>query len=107
MNEDWLFSTLRSNIHAVDDDEGSVSDTESGSDFRGEVDVSGRVNQVDKESISVDGLLNISEILSRQFVVKCDGCGLDGNATLLLVLHKKNLVKEKSCERRKKKEKVT
>ncbi len=94
MNLDWLFSTLRSNIHAVNDDKGSVSDTESGSDFRGEVDVSGRVNQVDEESVSVNGLLDVSEILSRQFVVECDGCGLDGNATLLLVLHKKNWLKE-------------
>ena len=35
----------------VDDDEGTVSDSEGSSDFRGEIDVAGRINQIDQESV--------------------------------------------------------
>jgi len=35
---------------AVDNDEGTISDTEGSSDFRGEINVTGRVNKVDQET---------------------------------------------------------
>jgi hypothetical protein len=38
-------------FNTVDDDEGTVSDSEGSSDFRGEIDVAGRINQIDQESV--------------------------------------------------------
>ncbi len=72
--------------NTVNHHEGSVSHTEGGSHFRGEVDVSGGVDQVDEESAAVNGLLDVAKILLAKLVVQRDGRGLDGNATLLLVL---------------------
>lgn len=48
-------------IDAVDDDEGTVSDTEGGRDLGREIDVTGRVDQVDEEVSTCAGL--VSEIL--------------------------------------------
>jgi hypothetical protein len=48
--------------------------------------VSGGVDEVDEESVSVDGLLDEGNVLGLQLVVERDGSGLDGNATILLVL---------------------
>jgi hypothetical protein len=72
---------------AVNDDEGTVSHTESGCHLRREVNVSGGINEVNKESISIDFLLDVGKIICAQLVVQGNGCGLDGNATLLLVLY--------------------
>lgn len=39
-------------LDAIDDDKSTVSDTKGSSDFRGEIDVTGGINQVDQERIS-------------------------------------------------------
>jgi hypothetical protein len=71
---------------AVDDDESTIGDTESSSNFRGEINVTGGINQVDQELRAVDGLGNFLEILLiGELGVQGDGSGLDGNTTLLLV----------------------
>ena len=58
----------------VDDDQGTISDTKSGSDLRREVDVAGRVDQVDQELVSIDLLGDILEIvLVRKMCVQGDG----------------------------------
>jgi hypothetical protein len=70
----------------VDDDEGTVGDTESSSDFGGEVNVTGRVDQVDQELVllGLDG--NVLDVLGvLQGSEQRDGSGLDGDTTLLLV----------------------
>lgn len=73
--------------NAVNDDEGTVSDTEGSSDLRGEVNVSGGVDQVDQELVTLDMLGDILEILLiGKMSVQGDGSGLDGNTSVLLVL---------------------
>ena len=71
----------------VDDDEGTVSDTEGSSDFRGEINVSGGVDEVDQETVAVSLLVNdVLDVLHIvELSVQGDGSGLDGNTTLLLV----------------------
>lgn len=78
-------SLHRDTFNGVDDDESTISNTESSSDFRGEVNVSGRVDQVDQELVTVSLLLDIGNKLLVQFEVHGDGSGLDGNAALLLI----------------------
>ena len=70
---------------AIDDDEGTVSHTEGSSHLRGEVDVSWGVNQVDEESLSIDGLLDEWHVSISQLVEEGDGGSLDGNAAILLI----------------------
>ena len=74
--------------HAVDDDKGTVSDTKSGRDLRREVDVAGRVDEIDQEVTIVLLLLlnNEAEVLLGDLVVQRDGRRLDGDTSLLLVL---------------------
>ena len=73
--------------NAVDDDKGTVSDTEGSSDLRGEVNVTGRVDQVDQELGTINLLGDILDIiLIGKMGVQGDGSRLDGNATILLVL---------------------
>ena len=70
----------------VDDDQGTVSDTESGSDLRREINVTGGIDQVDQELVTINSLGNLLEILLiGELGVEGDGGGLDGNATVLLV----------------------
>jgi len=64
---------------AIDDDEGTISDTEGGSDFRGEVDVSGGVDEVDQEVALV--VLEARDESFVDVVVHGDGGGLDGDTT--------------------------
>jgi len=74
-------------LDGVDDNESTIGDTESGGNFGREINVTGRVNQVDQEVLAV-GLLpnNILEVLLiGEGSVKGDGCGLDGDTTFLLV----------------------
>ena len=83
---------------AIDDDESSVSDTKSSSYFRGEVNVTGGIDQVDQEtvvflllSVDFDGLelafsLDEVQILLVELEEKRDGSRLDGDTTFLLVL---------------------
>jgi hypothetical protein len=69
-------------LDTVNDDKSTVSDTKGSSDFRGEIDVSRRIDQVDQESVTVGALRNLFVYL----VVKRDTSRLDGNAAVLLVL---------------------
>jgi hypothetical protein len=63
----------------IDDDEGTVSDTESSSDLWGEVDVSRWVNKVDKIWEGINLVNNVG------LEVKWDTSGLDGDTTFFLV----------------------
>lgn len=73
--------------NTVDDDKGTVSDTEGSSDFGREIDVTRRVNQVNQELVTLDLLGDILEvILINELGVKRDSSGLDGNTSVLLVL---------------------
>jgi hypothetical protein len=70
----------------VDDDEGAVSDTEGSGDFGGEINVTGRVNQVDQELVLLNLLGDILKIfLLGKLSVQGDGRRLDGDTTFLLV----------------------
>jgi hypothetical protein len=70
----------------VDDDKGTVSDTESSSDLGGEVNVTGRVDQVDQELVLLGLLGDVLEVLGVvELGEQRDGGGLDGDTTLLLV----------------------
>ena len=73
---------------AVDDDEGAVGDAERGRDLGGEVNVAGRVDQVDEEAAAVllALLLHEREVGLRHLEVHRDGRRLDGDAALLLIL---------------------
>ena len=63
----------------IDDDEGTIGDTESSGDLGGEVDVPGRVDKVDKIWDGVNLVDNVG------LEVKGDTGGFDGDTTLLLV----------------------
>lgn len=70
----------------VDDDQGTVGDTEGSRDLRREVNVTGRVDQVDQELVTVDLLGDILQVLLVcQAGVQGDGGRLDGNASFLLI----------------------
>jgi hypothetical protein len=64
---------------AIDDDEGTVSDAEGGSDFGGEIDVSGGVDEVDQEVAFF--VLEVFDVLLADVEVHGDGGGLDGDTT--------------------------
>lgn len=73
-------------LDGVDDDESTVSDTESGSDLRREINVTGGVDQVDQELVLLGGDGNVLEVvLVLELGVEGDGSGLDGHTTLLLI----------------------
>ena len=74
-------------LDSVDDDKSTVSDSQSSSDLRGEIDVPGGVNQVDQEVLAVHLLANnvLQVIVVGERGVQGDGRGLDGDTTLLLV----------------------
>ena len=70
----------------VDDDERAIGDTESGRDLGREIDVAGRVDQVDQEVVLLRLDRDVLEIaLVGQTAVKRDGRGLDRHTTFLLV----------------------
>ena len=73
-------------LNGVDDDKGTIGDTESSSDFGGEVNVTGRVDQVDQELVllGLDGDV-LEVILVGEGGEQGDGGRLDGDTTLLLV----------------------
>lgn len=73
-------------LDGVDDDESTIGDTESSSDLRREVNVTGRVDQVDQEVVLGGGDGNVLEVLLvLEGGVQGDGGRLDGDTTLLLV----------------------
>ena len=63
----------------IDDDEGTIGDTEGSGDLGGEVDVTWGVDEVDQVGLDDTGLGDVG------LVVEGDAGGLDGDATLLLV----------------------
>lgn len=70
----------------VDDDKGTVSDTEGSSDLRREINVTRRVDQIDQELVTVNLLGDILDIiLVGKVGIEGDGSRLDGNATILFV----------------------
>jgi hypothetical protein len=70
----------------VDDDQSTVSDTESSSNLRREINVTGGIDQVDQELVTIDGLGDLLQILRvGELGIQRDGSGLDGNATVLLI----------------------
>lgn len=74
-------------LDGVDDDESTIGDTESSGNLRGEIDVTGGVNQVDEEVLAVGLLANDvgNIVVLGELAVQGDGGGLDGDTTLLLV----------------------
>ncbi|KAI6769124.1 hypothetical protein HG531_010228 [Fusarium graminearum] len=74
-------------LDGVDDNESTISDTESSSNFRREINVTGRVNKVDKEVLSVGLLANNvgNVVVLTKLTVQGDGSGLDSDTTLLFV----------------------
>jgi len=62
----------------IDDDEGTIGDTEGSGDLGGEVDVTWGVDEVDQVGLDDTGLGDVG------LVVEGDAGGLDGDATLLL-----------------------
>jgi len=73
-------------IDGVNDDESSVSDSESGGNLRREIDVTGGVDQVDEESGSVGLLLDKDKVLLGDLEEKRDGSRLDSDTSLLLII---------------------
>jgi hypothetical protein len=74
-------------FNGVDDDKSTISDTQGSSNLGGEIDVTGRVDQVDQESVAADLLSNdvLEIVLGGKFTVQGDGSRLDGDTALLLV----------------------
>lgn len=72
--------------HTVDNDQSTVGNAESGGDLGREVDVTGRVDQVDNELGPIDFLWDLLEVvLVRHLGVQGDGRRLDGNAAVLFI----------------------
>mmetsp|Transcript_10545 Transcript_10545/g.29798 ORF Transcript_10545/g.29798 Transcript_10545/m.29798 type:complete len:859 (+) Transcript_10545:55-2631(+) len=73
-------------LHAVHHNQSSVGDTQGRSHLGTEVNVTGRVDQVDKEIVPVPLSLESGEPLLLHLVVQRDSGRLDGDAPVLLVL---------------------
>mmetsp|Transcript_147473 Transcript_147473/g.209339 ORF Transcript_147473/g.209339 Transcript_147473/m.209339 type:complete len:807 (+) Transcript_147473:64-2484(+) len=72
-------------FHAVDDHKGTIGHTQGSSHFRGEIHMAWGINQVDQETRSVVQRNALHEMRGQLIVQRHTG-GLDGNATVLLVL---------------------
>lgn len=70
----------------VDDDKSTIGNTESSSDFGGEIDVTGRVNQVDQEVVAFGLLCDVLDVILGQLSVQGNGSGLDGDTPILFIL---------------------
>jgi hypothetical protein len=73
-------------LDTVDDDKGTIGDSESGSDFGREIDVTGRIDQIDQELVTVGLLNDILDILFGEREVHGDGGRLDGDSSVNLIL---------------------
>ena len=73
-------------LDTVDDDKGTIRDTKGSSDFRREVNVTRRVDQVDQELIALSGLLDRRKLILVNGEIHRDGSRLDRDTTLLLVV---------------------
>lgn len=78
------FSLHTDSFNDIDDNKSSVSDSKGSSDFGREIDVAGRIDQVDQESISIS--LWWGFVFLWVFEVKRDTSGFDGNTSFLFVL---------------------
>lgn len=70
------FKELFSHVHTRDtvhNHQGSISHTECSSYFRGEVNMSRWVNQVDQEAGTILGLLDEGHVIITQLIVEGDG----------------------------------
>lgn len=72
-------------VDGVDDDESTIGDTEGGRDLGREIDVTGRIDQVDQELGTVGLLLDVGNVLLGELEEHGDGGRLDGDTTLLLI----------------------
>lgn len=70
----------------VDNDKRTIGDSESGGDLGREIDVTGRVDQVDQEFVSIGLLLDVLDILLGEGKVHGNGGRLDGDSSVNLVL---------------------
>jgi hypothetical protein len=71
----------------IDDDKSAISDTKGGGDLGREIDVTGRIDQVDQELVTLNLLWDVFQIFFiRQVCVQGDGGGLDGDASILFIL---------------------
>ena len=59
--------------HTVYDEEGTVGDPESGRDLAGEVNVAGRVDEVDEEAIGIGLLRHVAHVTIVQLLVQGNG----------------------------------
>lgn len=85
LTEDSL-SLNANTFNTVDDDKSTVGDTESSSDFGGEIDVTRGVDQVNQEVVAFGLLCNIFDVILGQLRVQGNGSGLDSDTPVLLVL---------------------
>lgn len=69
-------------LHAVNNHESTVGDTEGGGNLGREINVTGRVDQVDQKLVGRETLGNL---VGLQLVVERHTSGLDGDSTVLLV----------------------
>jgi len=73
-------------LHAVYHHQGSVCDTQRGCDLGGEIDVAGRVDEVHQVVVAVTQAGVPLDVLVGELEVQRDAGGLDGDATVLLIL---------------------
>jgi hypothetical protein len=74
-------------LDGVDDNKSTIGDTKSSSNLGREINVTGRVNKVDKEVLSI-GLLanNVGDVVVlAKLTVQGNGSGLDSDTTLLFI----------------------
>ena len=73
-------------FYGINDDKGAISDTEGGGDLGREINVTGRIDQVDQEVVLLDLDGDVLEVLRvNELSIQRDGRGLDRHTTLLLV----------------------
>jgi hypothetical protein len=71
----------------IDDDKSAISHTKRCGDLGREIDVTGRIDQVDQELVTLNLLWDVFQIFFiRQVGVQGDGGGLDGDASILFIL---------------------
>ena len=73
-------------LNTVDDNQSTVSNTQSSGDLRREVNVTWGVNQVNQEIVTLGLLLDLLAVVIVQASVQRNGSRLDGNTSLLLIL---------------------
>jgi hypothetical protein len=73
-------------FNTVNNDQSTISNTQSGGNLRGEVNVTWGIDQVNQERVTNGLLLDILDIIVNDLGVKGDGGRLDSDTTLLLIL---------------------